>query len=149
ITTYRRLAESALDQIAPFFPGMPGPWTAGVALPGGDFPVDGVTALIEKLRHDYPFLTDRWAKRLIRAYGTDAHRMLGQSTCAADLGPDFGATLTGREVTWLMEKEYARTAEDVVWRRSKLGLRLTAEQVATLDDWIDAHCAASLRAAAE
>ncbi|MBM7068920.1 glycerol-3-phosphate dehydrogenase [Actibacterium sp. 188UL27-1] len=139
ITTYRKLAEHALDRIVPFFPGTPAEWTAGIALPGGDFPVRGAPKLVAQLQADYPFLTDRWALRLIRAYGTEAADMLANATTAADLGVDFGATLTAREVKWLMQKEYARTAEDVAWRRSKLGLRLAPEQLKTLDDWMQKH----------
>jgi glycerol-3-phosphate dehydrogenase len=136
ITTYRRLAESALDRIAEHLPLDQGPWTAGVALPGGDFAVDGVSELIANLLRDYPFLGDRWAKRLVRAYGTEAWDVLGDASSATDLGTDFGATLTGAEVNWLMAREYARTAEDVVWRRTKLGLRLDADQIAALDVWM-------------
>ncbi len=142
ITTYRRLAESALEKIAPFFDTKKGPWTAGVPLPGGDFPVTGVENEIVRLEADYPFLDRRWARRLIRAYGTEAHQMLGSARDTTDLGRDFGATLYEREVAWLRNKEYARTAEDVVWRRSKLGLRLTGEQVAALDDWMQGSRAA-------
>ena len=105
-------------------------------LPGGDFPVDGVAALIAGLHHDYPFLTIAHARRLVRAYGTEARKVLGGARALADLGRDFGATLTEAEVIWLMEHEYARTAEDVVWRRNKLGLRLSSEQVAALQDWM-------------
>lgn len=137
ITTYRRLAESALEKVAENFPELPGPWTAGVALPGGDFPVDGVQRLIADLAADYAFLDTAWAARLIRAYGTEARALLGDAKNTADLGEDFGATLTAREVAWLMDKEYARTAEDVVWRRNKLGLRLTPDQIARLQDWMD------------
>jgi glycerol-3-phosphate dehydrogenase len=138
ITTYRRLAEAALAKIAPFFPGTPGPWTAGVPLPGGDFPVDAVETLIAGLKDDYPFLTDFWARRLVRAYGTEARAMLGAAKTEEDLGRNFGATLTERELRWLMENEYARTAEDVIWRRSKLGLRLSADTIAALDAWMSA-----------
>ncbi|MFN3526922.1 MAG: glycerol-3-phosphate dehydrogenase, partial [Paracoccus sp. (in: a-proteobacteria)] len=136
ITTYRRLAESALDKIAPFFPGLPGAWTKGAALPGGDFPVDGVPALIADLRAAHPYLTGRWARRLVRAYGRDAFAVLGDAPDAAGLGQDFGATLTQAEVIWLMDHEYARSADDIVWRRSKLGLRLTAAQIAELNNWM-------------
>jgi glycerol-3-phosphate dehydrogenase len=136
ITTYRRLAESAMEKIGTFFPGLKGPWTAGVPLPGGDFPVSDVDRLIGDLKSAYPFLTDFWARRLVRAYGTEAATMLGDAQAEKDLGQGFGATLTAREIEWLMDKEYARTAEDVVWRRSKLGLRLSAEQIETLDDWM-------------
>mgnify|MGYP001049783718 FL=1 len=133
ITTYRHLAEDVFAKLAKFLPSARDDWTAGVALPGGDFPVDGVPDLIAQLKTRYPFLTARWALRLVRAYGTDAHLILGDATTAGDLGRDFGATLTVAELRWLMDKEYARTAEDVVWRRSKLGLRLTAEQIADID----------------
>jgi len=136
ITTYRKLAENALEKMAPFFRDLPGDWTAGVALPGGDFPVLGVDDLIAKLRSDYEFLDGFWAKRLVRAYGTEASAVLGNANSESDLGEMFGATLNAREVTWLMEKEYARTAEDIVWRRSKLGLRMTQDEIARLDRWM-------------
>jgi glycerol-3-phosphate dehydrogenase len=139
ITTYRRLAEDAFNKIAAFFPAAKDDWTAGVALPGGDFPVDGVAGLIAELRSDYPFLDAFWAKRLIRAYGTDAAIMLGTAKSDTDLGETFGATLTETEITWLMTHEFARRAEDVVWRRSKLGLRLSKDQITHLDDWMQAR----------
>ncbi|WP_128253293.1 glycerol-3-phosphate dehydrogenase [Falsirhodobacter deserti] len=133
ITTYRRLAETALAKLSPFFPQARGDWTARAPLPGGDFPQGDVARLREDLRRGHPFLTEEWAARMIRAYGTDAQKILGTAASVDDLGRTFGATLTEAEVRWLMTREYARTAEDVVWRRSKLGLRLTAEQIAVLD----------------
>jgi glycerol-3-phosphate dehydrogenase len=139
ITTYRRLAEHALEKIAPFLNVTNGAWTAGVPLPGGDFPVDGVARLVAGLKSDYPFLTLPWASRLVRAYGTEAANVLGDATTAADLGQDFGATLTAREVDWLMACEFARTADDIVWRRSKLGLRMAADDVAALDTYMSAR----------
>ena len=105
----------------------------GVPLPGGDFPHDGVAALTERLKGRFPFLTDYWAARLIRAYGSEAEAVLGNARTAADLGRDFGATLIEAEVRWLMTHEFARAAADVVWRRTKLGLRLTREQIDALD----------------
>ncbi|MCX7669304.1 MAG: glycerol-3-phosphate dehydrogenase, partial [Anaerolineae bacterium] len=132
ITTYRRLAEQAMDKLCPVL-GLPSrPWTARVALPGGDFPVDGVAALTEGLRRDYPFLDAFWAGRLVRAYGTEARAILGSAATAADLGRAFGATLTEAELRWLMTREYAVEAADVVWRRSKLGLRLTEDEIAEI-----------------
>lgn len=139
ITTYRRLAESALEKLTPHLPAASGAWTAGAPLPGGDFPVDGVEPLIERLRADFPFLDDRWARRLIRAYGTEAREILGTAASASDLGESFGATLAEAEVAWLMDREFARTAEDVVWRRSKLGLRMSADEIAHLDAWMRAR----------
>ncbi|CTQ33317.1 glycerol-3-phosphate dehydrogenase [Jannaschia rubra] len=136
ITTYRRLAESALEKIGGELGDLPGPWTAGVPLPGGDFPVDGVDELVAELSRGWPFLDPRWARRLVRAYGTDARDLLGDAVQASDLGRDFGATLTAAEVDWLMDREYARTAQDVLWRRSKLGLRLSEAQAADLDAYM-------------
>lgn len=123
-------------KITPFFPKVGQPWTAGVALPGGDFPVGGVAALIAELETQFPFLSSRWAIRLIKGYGTDAFDMLTDAKSATDLGADFGATLTERAVDWLIEKEYARTAEDIAWRRSKLGLRMTDAEIIRLDRWV-------------
>ncbi|MDZ7708833.1 MAG: glycerol-3-phosphate dehydrogenase [Roseovarius sp.] len=138
ITTYRRLAESALARLAPHFPRAAGDWTAGVALPGGDFAVDGFGALVENLEAQYPFLGRDWARRLVRAYGTEAAEIMGDARDADDLGRDFGATLTEAEVRWQMDREYAREAADVVWRRTRLGLKMTGEEIAALDDWMRA-----------
>ena len=141
ITTYRKLAESALEKIAKFFPGMAKQWTAGIALPGGNFPVDGAAAITKQLQTKYPFLTAQWATRMIKAYGTEAFELLGDARDQEDLGQNFGATLTAKEVMWQIKKEYARCAEDVVWRRTKLGLRLTAKEIKFLDLWIGRECA--------
>jgi len=142
ITTFRRLAESAIEKLRPTFPEMGNGWTAGVPLPGGDFPVDGVAQLIEKLQAAHPFLDKRWARRLVRAYGTQAADVMAGAVTANDLGRDFGATLREAEVRWLMRREWALSADDVLWRRSKLGLRLSAEQAAELDAWMGAQVAA-------
>ena len=139
ITTYRKLAEEALSDLKPYYPTLSENWTAGSSLPGGDFPVDGVGDLIAKLRKAAPFLDDRTAARLVKAYGTEAIEVIGGAQSASDLGKDFGAGLTEAEVRWLIEREWARTAKDIVWRRSKLGLRLTAEQIAVLEAWIVAN----------
>lgn len=136
ITTYRRLAESALAKLVPFFPQVKPQWTARAPLPGGDFPHDGAAALTARLFADYPFLTPFWAARLIRAYGTQAADLLGTARSAADLGRDFGVTLTEAEVHWLIAHEFATRAEDIVWRRTKLGLRMTADQIADLDSFM-------------
>jgi glycerol-3-phosphate dehydrogenase len=149
ITTYRRLAESALAKLSPFFPKAKPAWTARVPLPGGDFPHDGVSALTAKLSRQYPFLTPYWAGRMIRAYGTDAFLILGDAGTPAALGADFGATLTEAEVRWLMTKEYAVSAADVVWRRSKLGLRMTADQITALDQFMSGAASRAISPAAE
>ncbi len=149
ITTYRKLAEDAMDKIVPFFPGTSGHWTAGVALPGGDFAVDGFDMLVRRLREDFTFLTDFWSRRLVRAYGTEAWDMMAGAKTEADMGQGFGASLTEREVRWLQKNEYARTAEDVVWRRNKLGLRLTKEQIAEVETFMQDHPAEHSSNAAE
>jgi glycerol-3-phosphate dehydrogenase len=132
ITTYRRLAEDTLDKLAHFFPRTR-PWTTQSALPGGDFVYDGIETLIARTLRDWPFLAEGHARRLVRAYGTRVGSVLKDVACAADLGIRFGADLTAAEVRYLMAKEWALTADDVLWRRSKLGLRLTDAQRATLD----------------
>ena len=136
ITTYRKLAEAALAKIAPHFPAMKKHWTAGVALPGGDFPVDDVEPLIDHLRADYPFLDDEWARRLMRTYGLLAADILGNAKSASDLGTHFGATLYSREIDWTIENEWVMAAEDLVWRRTKLGLMLSPAEVASIEAYI-------------
>ncbi|PIE07318.1 MAG: glycerol-3-phosphate dehydrogenase [Rhodobacterales bacterium] len=132
ITTYRKLAEAALAKLA-----IPGGWTAGAPLPGGDFPWDGAPALAAALQKDYPFLDAPWAARLVRLYGTEARALLGKARTRANLGRDFGATLTEAELVWLRDNEFARTGEDVLWRRTKLGLRLTAAEAQAVSDWFE------------
>ncbi|SFP18578.1 glycerol-3-phosphate dehydrogenase [Tranquillimonas alkanivorans] len=149
ITTYRRLAESALEKMSPYFHGLSGPWTAGVPLPGGDFAVQAFDDLVGRLEAEHPFLDGFWARRLVRAYGTEAWDVLHGAAKAEDLGQRFGATLTARELEWLMDREWARTAEDVVWRRNKLGLRLSTEEIVAIDGWMAARQAESRHAAAE
>lgn len=141
ITTYRRLAEEALERIAPYLKmaDRDTSWTGSAALPGGDFGVLQIEQMIRDLLRDYRFLSIDHAARLVRSYGTRARVMLEGASSASELGQEFGATLTGREVSYLMESEFARTADDIVWRRSKLGLRMTAEQIVTLDAWMAAR----------
>lgn len=136
ITTYRRLAESAMAKLEPFFPHATQRWTAGEPLPGGGFGYNELDTLHANLRKQYPFLGQRWLERLVRAYGDDTENVLGIVEKADDLGVHFGADLTEAEVRWMMEREYARTAQDVVWRRSKLGLRMSEKEIAALDQWM-------------
>ena len=137
ITTYRKLSENALDKISKILPKVGASWTAGVPLPGGDFNIEDLESLINKLLKKYNFLDQKWASRLIKAYGTDAFELLGHCENSKDLGISFGATLTEKEVIWLIENEYAKTADDIIWRRSKLGLRLSDQEVVILSDWIN------------
>jgi glycerol-3-phosphate dehydrogenase len=145
ITTHRRLAEEALEKLAPYLKGAAASegWTGKTPLPGGDIKVSEVTKLSAELARRYPFLDPPHANRLAHAYGTRAFAWLGNAKSADDLGRWFGATLTEAEIKYLMSFEWACTTEDVVWRRSKLGLRLTASEIAALDGWISAsHSAA-------
>ena len=139
ITTYRKLSEAVLDKISPYFTHMKGDWTAGVSLPGGDFPVDGQQDLIRKLRDKYAFLTDVWAQRLVRAYGTETDSMLQNAKEVTELGQHFGWNLYQREVEWLKTQEWAQTAEDIVWRRSKIGLRLSSDEIEGLEHWLQGN----------
>ena len=132
ITTYRRLSEDAVGKLAPLLGADEEAWTAGAPLPGGAFPVTGVEAEVEALMAAYPFLDRRWALRLVRAYGTDAVALLGDATVPEDLGAHFGWNLYAREVDWLVAHEFARTADDILWRRSKIGLRLNEAEKSRL-----------------
>lgn len=139
ITTYRKLAEAALAKLAFVFPALATDWTAGQALPGGDFAVNGAAELSQGLRRDYPFLSQAWARRLIRAYGTNAATILAGATGVADLGQGFAATLTEAELRWMITQEFARSGEDVLWRRSKLGLHMSAAEIEAVNIWMTAE----------
>jgi glycerol-3-phosphate dehydrogenase len=147
ITTFRRLAEEALERLAPYLRGAAPRedfkakegWTGKSPLPGGDMDVSALAALTAELIRNYPFLASAQANRLAHAYGTRAAKLLGSAKSLADLGQSFGAGLTESEVRYLMAHEWARSADDIVWRRSKLGLRLSAAEIAALEDWIAAN----------
>ncbi|MDX2201114.1 MAG: glycerol-3-phosphate dehydrogenase [Hyphomicrobiaceae bacterium] len=135
ITTYRRLAEHALETLEPVLPrrtGLAAGWTGSVPLPGGDFEVDALAGLAHEIGRTHPFLAEAEALRLAGHYGTRALRLLQRARARSDLGRDFGHGLSETEVRYLIEHEWARTADDVLWRRSKLGLRYTAEETAAL-----------------
>jgi glycerol-3-phosphate dehydrogenase len=142
ITTYRRLAEAAMAKIGHFFLAQPA-WTAGSSLPGGEFPPEGFAGVVTEMMARWPFLTEPMARRLARAYGLRCERFLGEAQSMADLGPILAGDLTGAELRYLVEHEWAQTADDVLWRRSKLGLSASAEQRAAIAQFI-----ASLSAAA-
>jgi glycerol-3-phosphate dehydrogenase len=122
ITTFRRLAEDALSQLSRFFQ-LRRRWTATNPLPGGDFPWDTFEERVVDARQTWPFLEKKDAQRMVHAYGTRLDRVLGGAGRREDLGPFFGP-LSAAETRYLMKHEWARTADDVLWRRSKLGLRL-------------------------
>ena len=127
ITTYRRLAEEAIDQLKSVLPDTPH-WTAHSTLPGGDFSYDGVEAMVAHARTTWPFLSERTALRMVRAYGTRIDRVLGAAKNVDQLGPRFGADLTAAEVRYLMRYEWAKGVDDVLFRRSKIGMWLSKAQ---------------------
>lgn len=141
ITTYRQLAIEVLDMINREFQIQKAPWTNKQPLPGGDFGVQDFDHELAKLKHAHGFLDDSTAYRLLRCYGIQAYRILEGAQRKEDLGIDFGAGLSEREVEYLRQVEWAETTEDILWRRSKLGLRLTADETAKLDDWLRSHSA--------
>jgi len=146
ITTHRRLAEEALEKLAPYLSGTRAGegWTGQTPLPGGDMTISGVAKLSAELARRYPFLAARHANRLAHAYGTRAYSWLGEANSAEDLGRWFGATLSEAEINYLMSSEWACSADDILWRRTKLGLRLTPAERADLETWMSArHSAAS------
>ncbi|SFK18699.1 glycerol-3-phosphate dehydrogenase [Methylocapsa palsarum] len=136
ITTYRRLAERALSILAPSLtPPRPAPWTGSAPLPGGDIDAGDFERFQRTFHDENPWLPPTTARRLARAYGTRAAAVLGGAKSLADLGADFGAGLSQAEIDYLIDKEWARTAEDVLWRRSKLGLHMSAAQRARVEDY--------------
>lgn len=140
ITTYRHLAAEAVETLGDRLPVLRGDdWTGERPLPGGDFAVDGVAALEAEFVHRFPFLSGA-SHRIVRAYGTTALPIFDGASCLADCGRDFGHGLTEREVRHLITREWARTAEDVLWRRTKLGLRFGPEEAASLDEFIKQEC---------
>jgi glycerol-3-phosphate dehydrogenase len=126
ITTYRRLAEAALSELAPFFAGMKGAWTRKAPLPGGDIKRGGMAALTRALSTRYPWLPEQSRSALLRRHGTRTAQVLGEARTVEELGRHFGHTLYAAEVDHFVAQEWARSAEDVLWRRTKCGLHLDA-----------------------
>ncbi len=134
ITTHRRLAEHALEKLQTFFPQAKGPWTASSKLPGGMAYEDVANYIAEQQRR-YAFLDPQNVLRLFRAYGKNMQDILKDAKSAADLGRFFGP-LSQREIDYLQQNEWAQTAEDILWRRSKLGLHMTSSEVAALRKYL-------------
>lgn len=126
ITTYRRLAETAMERLQELFPQMKARWTANARLPGGDFPSQAELKRDLQVRHNW--LSDALRERWAGSYGTLVYRLLEGVRCQADLGEDFGHGLYAREVDYLVREEWAVEVDDILWRRSKLGLYFSAEQ---------------------
>jgi glycerol-3-phosphate dehydrogenase len=139
LTTSRRLAESVLEKVEDVLGKRKGSWTKTSTLPGGNFGPLSFEAEVRRLGMDYPDLPGTLLKRLMRLYGTKARVLLGDRKSVADLGAHFGADLYAAEVDYLVETEWARTAQDVLWRRTKLGLRVGADDVARLEAFLASH----------
>jgi len=128
ITTFRKLAEHALEKLLPAMGREAGAsWTSATPLPGGDMPGADFDAYLATMTTKHPAFPEPVLRRLVRAYGTRAARILNGAKALGDLGEDFGGGLTGAEVDYLVAHEWARTAEDVLWRRSKLALHTPAD----------------------
>jgi len=137
ITTYRRLAERALDILSPHLkPPRPKPWTRSAPLPGGDMEGGDFDLFLQRFQAKYLWLPAALALRLARAYGAYAERLLGKARALTDLGEDFGAGLSQAEIDYLMDQEWALAAEDILWRRSKLGLRLSPSECARVEAYV-------------
>ncbi len=139
LINHRRMAEEAVSAIAGAFAKAGPPWTAHAALPGGAFPAGGIADVVRALGAAYRFLPEAQVQRLARAYGTRAHEILIGCRIPADLGRRFGADLTEVEVSYLRREEFAETAADILWRRTKLGFHMSAVDAAELDAWLKRH----------
>ena len=137
LTTYRVLAEEVMEALADVLPLQRGSFTAKEVLPGGDFAVTGYHALCQQMQEAYPGLPVSLVQRAARAYGTLAYRWLGTAQRLADLGVCYGADLTQAEVEYMCQQEFAQTAEDILWRRSKVGLRFGADQIHRLQQALE------------
>ena len=143
ITTFRKLAEHALEKLAPYFPAARGAWTDGATLPGGDIADGDFAAFVAGLEQEYPGLPGGLLRRLARAYGTQVRILLGTARVPPDLGDNFGGGLYRAELDYLVQHEWARSAEDVLWRRSKLGLHVPEGTAATITAWFEGRAAAA------
>ncbi|MGA7983586.1 MAG: glycerol-3-phosphate dehydrogenase C-terminal domain-containing protein, partial [Burkholderiales bacterium] len=142
LTTYRRLAEEALALLRDPLGSLQPAWTSGAPLPGGDIPGADFDRFLLQLSRRHPWLPAPLAHRYARAYGTRSDRLLGGASSLGDLGREIGDGLYEVELTYLTRYEWALTAEDVLWRRSKIGLRASPDTVNRLGEWLAAHAAA-------
>lgn len=137
ITTYRKLSEQALERLKPFFPQMGRNWTREAPLPGGDMADADFDLWLEGFRAAHPWLSADLARHYGHCYGTDASALLDGAGAMADLGRHFGGLLYEREARWLLEHEFARSAEDILTRRTKHGMFLSPEEQADFAGWLD------------
>ena len=143
ITTYRKLAESAVNLLARELGSRGQPWTAAAILPGGDLPGASFAVFLRTLARRYPWLPAPLRQRYAQAYGTRIERIVGDARRLADLGPELTAGLHEREAEYLCREEWARTSQDILWRRTKLGLRARAGSTEGLESWLRARARAT------
>ncbi len=136
LTTYRRLAEKVLKRLKPYLGHMKEPWTASSCLPGGDLPPGGIEALVGELAAAHPWIDGEMLRNLVARHGTIARSLLAGVTGVSALGQDFGHGLYGREVDYMVSQEWAQTTEDILWRRTKLGLVFDEPERARLNDYL-------------
>lgn len=136
ITTYRKLAEAALNKVRPIFPDLPNNWTAGIPLPGGDFAVGSFEELVTEISESHNYLSKLLVRRLTRHYGTEVHNLLANKKTQESLGHYFGKNLYAFEIDWAIENEWVTCAEDFIWRRTKLGLHLSKEEIKSVEKYI-------------
>ena len=135
LTTHRKLAEKALRKLESYL-DIGTDWTEKASLPGGNFNLSERSELIDKLRSDYPFLEKETMNRLFNNYGLDAWNILGKAKSISDLGECFGSDLFSAEVEFLVKYEYARFADDILWRRTKVGLKVAKTASKKLDSYL-------------
>ena len=138
LTTYRKLAEHALEKLAPYYKGIGPAWTKGAVLPGGDIG-DNRDDYAAKLRRRFPFITEGMARHYARTYGSNTELFLGDAKALADLGEHFGHELYEAELRYLVEHEWVRRLDDAIWRRTKEGMWLNAEQQSRVAQWLQQH----------
>src|SRR6185437_6740630 len=136
ITTYRKLAESAVDMLARELGSPAAPWTARALLPGGDLPRGAYAGFLRSLERAHPWLPAALRNRYAHAYGTRIERILRGARALGDLGEELLPQLYEREADYLCRAEFAQTAQDILWRRTRLGLRVGTEGVARLEEWL-------------
>ena len=139
ITTYRRLAETAVDQIAHALGHRARPWTSKALLPGGDLPARSLARFLRSVERRYPWLPANLRTRYSRSYGTRIDRVIGDASSLLDLGEEVLPQLHAREIEYLCREEWAQTAHDILWRRSKLGVHLPPTAAVTLESWLVAR----------
>jgi glycerol-3-phosphate dehydrogenase len=142
ITTFRRLAEHALQKLKPFLPAAGGDWTAEATLPGGEIDDGDFERFVARLAGEYPFLPPSLARHYARLYGARALKLLGAASSVADLGRRFGLDFFEIEARYLVAEEWAQTADDVLVRRTKHGLRMAGDERAAFKDWMQANARA-------